>query len=161
MSANIRCNCQASGWKNMKLFYYTLGKVARCNTTWHAGIMIKYHLKQCRIMACMSGQAEHCGNINSRVLLWSRIFAVPITLDIYKVLPTGILFLVRVFHGIDTGGRVLSNLETKYFDTKHYSSLTPYTTAKWDTYKIAQKQWIKHTEAYQTWQTPFLFCLVF
>ena len=36
------------------------------------------------------------------------------------------LFLVRVFHGIDVGGWVLSNLETKYFDTKHYSSLTPY-----------------------------------
>ena len=29
------------------------------------------------------------------------------------------LFLVWVFHGIDVGGRVLSNLETKYFDTKH------------------------------------------
>ena len=40
------------------------------------------------------------------------------------------LFLVRVFHGIDAGGQVLSNLENKYFNTKHYSSLTPYTTAK-------------------------------
>ena len=40
------------------------------------------------------------------------------------------LFLVRVFQGIDMGGQVLSNLETKYFDTKQYSSLTPYTTAK-------------------------------
>ena len=40
------------------------------------------------------------------------------------------LCLVQVFHGIDAGGQVLSNLENKYFNTKHYSSLTPYTTAK-------------------------------
>ena len=30
------------------------------------------------------------------------------------------------FPGIDMGGWVLSNLETKYFDTKHNGSLTPY-----------------------------------
>ena len=52
-------------------------------------------------------------------------------------------FWSGVFPGNDVGGRGLSNLETKYFETKHYSSLTPYTTAKWDTYKRAQKQWIK------------------
>ena len=38
-------------------------------------------------------------------------------------------------YSLDTGfsmalTQVLSNLETKYLDTKHYSSLTPYTTAK-------------------------------
>ena len=38
-------------------------------------------------------------------------------------------FWSGVFAGIDGGGWVLSNLETKYFYTKHYSSLTPYTTS--------------------------------
>ena len=55
------------------------------------------------------------------------------------------LFLVWGFPWQWHGGQGLSNLETKYFKTKHYSSLTPYTTAKWDTYKKAQKEWIKHT----------------
>ena len=35
-----------------------------------------------------------------------------------------------VFPGINAGGRGLSNLETNYFDTKHYSSLMQYTTVK-------------------------------
>ena len=48
-------------------------------------------------------------------------------------------FWSGVFPGNDVGRRGLSNLETKCFGTKHYSSLTPYTTAKWDTYKKAQK----------------------
>ena len=49
-------------------------------------------------------------------------------------------FWSGVFPGNDVGRRGLSNLETKYFGTKHYSSLTPYTTAKWDAYKKAQKR---------------------
>ena len=39
-------------------------------------------------------------------------------------------FRSGTFPGNDMGGWGLSNLETKYLDTKHYSSLTPYTTAK-------------------------------
>ena len=48
--------------------------------------------------------------------------------------------------GIDVGGRGLSNLETNYFNTKHCSSLTQYTTAN----EIpVQKEIIKCTEAYK------------
>ena len=67
------------------------------------------------------------------------------------------LFLVRGFPGIDVGGRGLSNLETNYFDTKHYSSLTQYTTAKWDT---STKRNNKLYWSLQIWQTTLLFCSI-
>ena len=47
--------------------------------------------------------------------------------SVIKALPTGIPVSGP---GIDAGGRRLRNLETNYFDTKHYSSPTQYTAAK-------------------------------
>ena len=89
--------------------------------------VLEYWLVIVTVSFCIMNQALGCDC--TPPIIW-RVFIVSGCALLHKALPTGpvpgqgfSLVLTRV-------GEYLATLETKYFYTKHYSSLTPHTTGK-------------------------------